>query len=413
MNTKRKPNGYWNVYENCYNEAKKYSTLREFFYNSGRCYQVCRKRGWIDSFPWLKRLDRKTEVYWSNGQSKPVVQFSMEGKYIKEYSSGSEAAKALGYTDGNAILNCCKGKTRASHKFRWLLKEDADRSEEIFREREKKWKKIKNKPEGYTKEEIFDEARKYRTKKEFREGSFNYWGAAQRRGLLDLLPFERVLNPYKDSLYSVYAYLFRETHSVYVGITDNMHRRNWQHRNEHKSDIENSAVFKHARDNGLSIPDPVILEEGLDPMAALDKEDAWKEKYKEEGWNILNVAKTGKSSGSLGSSSHLWENKVIEEAKKYKTLREFTKAKPSWYCYALSHGFLNELDFLKRERHKPYTYEECYHAAAQYDTLKDFYSKAQWAYDKSRSVGWINDFTWLQRTYKNQSKTIKEKEVVA
>lgn len=413
MNTKRKPNGYWNVYENCYNEAKKYSTLKDFFQNSVGCYTVCRQRGWIDSFPWLKRFDRKTEKYWGNGENKPVVQFSMEGKYINEYSSGSEAAKALGYTDGNNILRCCKGKTRAIHKFRWLFKEDADRSEEIFREREKKWKKIKNKPEGYTKEEIFDEASKYRTKKEFRKGSYNYWCAAQKAGLLDVLPLERDLNPYKDRLYSVYAYLFKETHSVYVGITDSMQRRNREHRNEHKSDIENSAVFKHARDNGLPIPDPVILEEGLDPMSALDKEDAWKEKYKEEGWNILNVAKTGKSSGSIGGLRHLSKNIVIEGAKKYETLREFRKAKSSWYNYASSHGFLNELDFLKRANHKPYTYEECYHAAAQYDTLKDFCTKAQWAYTKSISKGWINDFTWLQRVSKKKPKTIKEKEVAA
>jgi hypothetical protein len=51
----RKRRGYWNSYENCYNEALKYSTRSEFKSNCGPAYYSSMKNGWINDFTWIKK----------------------------------------------------------------------------------------------------------------------------------------------------------------------------------------------------------------------------------------------------------------------------------------------------------------------------------------------------------------------
>lgn len=57
----RKARNYWNNYDNCYNEALKYKTRIEFRYQSSRAYYAALKNKWIDDFTWLKKTRiRKT-----------------------------------------------------------------------------------------------------------------------------------------------------------------------------------------------------------------------------------------------------------------------------------------------------------------------------------------------------------------
>ncbi len=54
---------------------------------------------------------------------KPVLQFDLEGNFIKEWNSGKEAAIALDKnTDG--ISACCKGKQKSAFGFIWKFKEE-------------------------------------------------------------------------------------------------------------------------------------------------------------------------------------------------------------------------------------------------------------------------------------------------
>lgn len=51
----KKPNGYWNR-ETCYEEAKKYKSRSEFGNHSARAYEKALKNGWIDDYTWFKQL---------------------------------------------------------------------------------------------------------------------------------------------------------------------------------------------------------------------------------------------------------------------------------------------------------------------------------------------------------------------
>lgn len=52
---KKKPNGYWNQ-ETCYEEARKYDSKNEFMRNANGAYQKAQREGWLDDYTWLKPL---------------------------------------------------------------------------------------------------------------------------------------------------------------------------------------------------------------------------------------------------------------------------------------------------------------------------------------------------------------------
>jgi len=48
MKQVKKPNGYWDVKDNCIEEAKKYSNLTEFNKKANKAYETARKNGWLE-----------------------------------------------------------------------------------------------------------------------------------------------------------------------------------------------------------------------------------------------------------------------------------------------------------------------------------------------------------------------------
>lgn len=53
--------------------------------------------------------------------SKPILQYDLSGNFIKEWKSGKEIEKQLGY-DSSHIYACCKNKTHNSNKGQWTSK---------------------------------------------------------------------------------------------------------------------------------------------------------------------------------------------------------------------------------------------------------------------------------------------------
>lgn len=53
--------------------------------------------------------------------SKPVLKFTLKGKFVAEYPSVREAGRANGFLHGN-IKNCYRGKVATAYKFVWRFK---------------------------------------------------------------------------------------------------------------------------------------------------------------------------------------------------------------------------------------------------------------------------------------------------
>ena len=54
--------------------------------------------------------------------SKIVVQYTLDGVFVEEYPSVSEAKRQLGYSQGN-ISECCLGKRKTAYGYKWKYKE--------------------------------------------------------------------------------------------------------------------------------------------------------------------------------------------------------------------------------------------------------------------------------------------------
>jgi hypothetical protein len=63
-------------------------------------------------------LKRKGDMW---GNSKPVIQYSLKGEFIKEWTCLAEIQRVLNF-HRRVISDCCKGFTKESHGFKWVFK---------------------------------------------------------------------------------------------------------------------------------------------------------------------------------------------------------------------------------------------------------------------------------------------------
>ena len=70
---------------------------------------------------WVSRKENMQNVpkeRMKRGVIQPVVQYDLEGNFIKEYSSAAEAARENGYR-ADVICWCCRGKLKTAYGFVW------------------------------------------------------------------------------------------------------------------------------------------------------------------------------------------------------------------------------------------------------------------------------------------------------
>lgn len=133
----------------------------------------------------------------------------------------------------------------------------------------------------------------------------------------------------------MYVYKFIDHNSIYVGRTVDKSSRDYDHR----SNLRDS-VYKFANNNLVNIPDMEIIEDNLTIEQAVKQEGYWVEHFKNEGWNIINVAKTG-SVGGIASGKWSYEA-CKQEASKYKNRSEFRKQNGSAYEKSRLRGWLDD-----------------------------------------------------------------------
>lgn len=105
---------------------------------------------------------------------------------------------------------------------------------------------------------------------------------------------------------------------AYVGLTNNLERRDFQHRDVTKKSKD--YLTEYCINNGIEIPKPKILEEGLTRREGGNAEKKWIKEYKKNGWTMIN--KNG--GGGLGTCPKLLmtEEEVINICKNYKNMEE-------------------------------------------------------------------------------------------
>lgn len=258
----------------------------------------------------------------------------------------------------------------------------------------------------WDKGKCYNEAKKYKIKKEFRENSHGAYSAAWRNGWLK--DYDWLITDYKIDLtekkHMVYAYEFKSLNSVYIGLSRNIKKRVNAHKTDSKSSVNEFCVK-----NGIDIIQPIILEKNLNIIESQEKEDEWLKKYIDDGWVIINKAKTGKNIGSLGYIGLFWDkNRTFNEALKYKSRSELRKKSSGAYKSALINGWLNDYYWMKpknNQTHKPnyWNYNTCYNEALKYKNKKEFGKKSETAFKVASKNKWLCDYTWFINKKKSRN----------
>ncbi len=207
---------------------------------------------------------------------------------------------------------------------------------------------------------------------------------------------------YNKSAKYIYAYEFVKHKAVYVGLTNSMIKRDWQHRNSN-----NSSVFRFASECQCDIPKPKRLEEGVPVLESGKKERYWVNYYKGHGWYILNRAKTGERESAVGIYYPIkWNKKAIREKAKECNydIKLFQKLYSGAYEAILSRyrGLLNEL-FPHRSIHTHHTIEEALIVVkkGKYKNRMHLFRECPWAYRVLKKHGMLDD---IFRKYKEYTK---------
>ena len=266
----------------------------------------------------------------------------------------------------------------------------------------------------WNKETCEQEARKYKYIFEFRTKGSGACNVAERNGWLKEYTWLKKMPPkspdYNKTSKYIYAYEFVEQKAVYVGLTNSMIKRDWQHRNS-----QNSSVNLFAHNKNCAIPFPKKLEENVPVLESGKREKYWVNYYKERGWTILNRAKTGERESSVGIYYPIkWNKKTIREKAKEcgYNLSQLMEQYPGAYGAIQTRykGLLNEL-FPHRTIHTHHTVEEALLVVKKGNfkkrthLLRDYY----WAYRVLSKAGLLDEVFESSKEY-TKEEAIKEAE---
>lgn len=433
----RKEGKKWN-YETCFEEAKKYTTLKEFIENAKGCYGRAIKKDWVKDYTWLKKGNKGINVKWTYDKCYEAA---------KKYSSISEFRKNYGGACAAAFKNdWIKDYTWfpsiATPKKKWNYEtcfEEAKKYDykKIFNEcapgaydaaYKKDWLKdytwlIKTNVWSY--DTCYEEAKKYDTLYKFEKNSYSAFAYAKKENWLKDYTWLKKIEYTDEKIYIIYVYEDRENKKAYVGLTNNLLRRHKEHiKGKKKKGIKiYDVLYNHFKSINKEIPQPIILKDELTAFEAKYYEQYYYNVYKENEWELLNIAQPG----SLGGRVKLWDYKTCyEEAKKYSSGSEFRKNSISAYELAKTNDWLKDYtwlspvskNILQLENIKLYwTYDKCYEIAKTCKTRMELKKKSYSAYNASVKNKWIDTYTWFVKgkikwnyeTCYNEAKKYKSK----
>jgi len=249
----------------------------------------------------------------------------------------------------------------------------------------------------WTKETLQKEANKYQTRNEFKTKNNSAYIISFRNNIIDELFKNHINNGYldkkewKENSYVIYVYELLEFNKAYVGLTNDIDRRDKEHVFN-----ETELLNKFCKENNMPYPKYKILEEKLKSTDAKKQEEYWINYYKNNNWFMFNIAK----SGSLGGYTTKWTKKALQkEADKYEYRIDFYKNNTHAYSAAARKKLLDELFKNHKNNgysnnHVKYGYwneEKIQEEANKYETRSEFREHNGSAYMTATKLKILND----------------------
>ena len=302
--------------EKCFKEAKKYKTRSEFQKNAPQAYHLSITNNWIDNMTWLPKIQNVPNKNWNNKNNiiNEAKKYKTRGEFRNNSYGAYRAALKYKYID----------------EFTWLNKK-------------------KNVPNGYwqNKENVINEAKKYKTRSEFQKNNVGAYESARKNKWFDEMnwfkkPKERKPKGYWKSKENV--------------INES---KKFKTRSEFK--FLSQRAYESARKN-----------KWLDEMIWLNNDNG---KHPKGYWKN--------------------EKNIMHEAKKYSNKEEFKEKNLTAFLMSYRYGFNEKMDWLiKQKQHKKgyWNYKHIEEEALKYNTKTEFFNGNQTAYRAALKLGVIDDF---------------------
>lgn len=237
---------------------------------------------------------------------------------------------------------------------------------------------------NWTDEEIFADAKLYSQKIDWLKNSPKYQ-VAYTRGLLDKACKHMVPsgNRYKRQIYAIENL----DNSVYIGLSYNPQRRYKAHVKPDADHPCSKILFKHFTNGTQKLK---IFEQFYSQKEAQEKEAEYIEKYRNDGWTILNA----KKAGALGMpiKKHTRES-CAELAKGCLDKGDFRLKYPNAFQAICKWGWHDIISHLPNRKRQPYTEEEIHAAALQCKTRIEFIKRFPGHYRAAQPRGILEKVT--------------------
>lgn len=275
---------------------------------------------------------------------------------------------------------------------------------------------MKERHSPWTNESIIEVAKQCKSAVEFSERFPGAYKRAHKTDLWKTFTWLRHNTDPNKRTYVIYAYEDIVNKFVYVGLTNNIERRIKEHRKKnYKNNIRKyDIVRQYFEDCCFGLPEPKILQSGINGFEAQELEDEFKMKYIEDGWNTINTGKTGKDTSSLGNLSYTYPTReecarIVSQCKGRKEVETKHRRVYMTICR-------NGWDDLFPPRMARQQKEDYIKLASRYKSRKDLIVNNIKLYKRIKSNGWIDEIIpsiyegvdkdnliEIARKYKNQT----------
>lgn len=291
---KNKPPNYWSK-EACAAEAAKHLTRFEFQIVSSSAYTTAVRNGWLSEMCAHMGPPNASRVKWTFGACAGEAR-----KY---------ASRAQFHANNPRAYN-------AASKKGWL--EDVCAHMPY--------------PTNRLKEDVAALASAYETRSAFARHENAAYVAAQRRGWLDDV-CAHMGPPEKMKLFTRFVYVIRAggTRDVYVGLSCDPKKRYGRHAVKGRAEVRDMLSRPHRF---------LVVTTRLAPDAAADYEKRLIARFRDAGWNVINVL----PGGGLGAAYAKWTPETIKiEAEKYDSVASFRSGARSAYGKACRLGIVDDV----------------------------------------------------------------------
>ena len=257
LEQKQKSKGYWN-YETCIEEAKKYKTISEFRKNNGSAYQLANNNGWIDDYDWLERT-QKPNGYWNYDTCmEEARKYTTRKEFSKKSSGAYNVALKNGWVDKYDWFEASKTAKKWDYEAckaeakKFTTRHDFDKgSVTAYRVSLKNgwiddydWLETPKTAKKWDYESCKEEAKKYKSRGDYKRCCNGAYHIARKNGWLDEYDwFDDIDVTYKTKRgHCIYVYVWENESVAYVGLT---HQKQRRHRNH--TTKEDSPVFRFSR----------------------------------------------------------------------------------------------------------------------------------------------------------------------